>query len=251
VGVRAVHQSASELVVVKPAGLPSEVPRDPSADSVVRRLQSEGLRDLRLVHRLDAPACGLLLVARSRAAAAHYADEVAARRWHKFYVARVAASCDRAHGLVGPHAAYLKAVGPVARIVRSGGKPSRLTVLHAEAAPGDTGESHVLIALHTGRFHQIRAMLAHLGAPLTGDATYGGPDGRPFYLEHVRLSVSQYGSGEWRTWHAPPHPDREAWAPAFAAALSDLPLRDREQDGGDTMSLGDVHGPGRQRQPAR
>jgi 23S rRNA-/tRNA-specific pseudouridylate synthase len=251
VGVRVVHESASELVVVKPAGLPSEAPRDPSADSVVRRLQSQGLRDLRLVHRLDAPACGLLLVARTTVAAAHYAREIAARRWHKFYVARVATPAGRARPLVGPHTAHLRTVGRTARIVRSGGKASRLAVLHAQAVPGTPEESHLLVELHTGRFHQIRAMLAHLGAPLTGDDTYRGPRERPFYLEHVRLRVRLYDTERWQAWTAPSHADRDPWAPELTAAVADLALTDRESHGSDAGAIGDVHRPGQQGQPVR
>jgi 23S rRNA-/tRNA-specific pseudouridylate synthase len=252
VGLRIVHESPSEFVVVKPAGLPSEVPRDPSADSVVRRLDAQGIGGLRLVHRLDAPACGLLLVARTRDAAAHYAQEVAARHWRKFYVARIAAPSRRARELVGPHTVHLRTVGRTARVVRSGGKTSRLTVLDAQAVPGAPGESHLLVELHTGRFHQIRAMLAHLGAPLTGDAAYGGPGDRVFYLEHVRLRVRLYGGADrWQTWQAPSHADRDPWAPQLKAAVADLALADREPHGGDAAGIGDVQGPGRQGQPVR
>jgi 23S rRNA-/tRNA-specific pseudouridylate synthase len=251
VSLHVVHESPSELVVVKPAGVPAEVPRDPSADSVVRRLETQGRRDLRLVHRLDAPACGLLLVARTRAAAAYYAREIAARRWQKVYIARVAMPPGQAVRLVGSQAAYLRTVGRTARVVRSGGNPSRLAVVHAAGVPGVPGESHLLVELHTGRFHQIRAMLAHLGAPLSGDGAYGGPTGRPLYLEHVRLGVSGYDTGRWQAWQAPSHADREPWAPALTAALDGLALVDREQHGGDPRGVRDVHGPGRQREPAR
>jgi 23S rRNA-/tRNA-specific pseudouridylate synthase len=68
-----IEVTSHEIVVLKPAGLASELPHDPAADSLVRRLAAQGFTDLRLVHRLDAPACGLMLVARSAEAAAHYA----------------------------------------------------------------------------------------------------------------------------------------------------------------------------------
>ena len=59
------------------------------------RLRRQGVAEPRLVHRLDAPACGLVLVAGSRAAAAYYAAEIAARRWAKWYVARVTAAAPK------------------------------------------------------------------------------------------------------------------------------------------------------------
>jgi 23S rRNA-/tRNA-specific pseudouridylate synthase len=205
-----------EIVALKPAGLASELPRDPAADSFVRRLETQGFSGLRLVHRLDAASCGLMLVARSAEVAAHYSQEIAARRWHKWYVAQVALTSSKAEQLVGAHKSYLKAEGSCARVVHAGGKPSFLDVALATPVPDVPGESHLLIQLHTGRFHQIRAMLAHRGAPLSGDIRYGGPSGRTIYLEHAILAVRAFKSLESRVWLAPSHPDRVRWAPALS-----------------------------------
>lgn len=218
--MRVVDEGPTELVVLKPAGLACEVPRDPSADSVVRRLADRGYADLRLPHRLDAPASGLVLVARTRAAAAHYAEDIAARQWLKVYVARVAATAATASRLAGPHKAFLRTSGRRATVVRAGGKPSWLDLVGAFGAPETPREAHVVIRLRTGRFHQIRVMLAHLGLPLTGDVLYGGPTGRPFVLEHIRLGVRRADTLEWRTWTAPAHRDRDQWAPAVDAAVA-------------------------------
>jgi 23S rRNA pseudouridine1911/1915/1917 synthase len=208
-----------EIVALKPAGLASELPRDPNADSFVRRLEGQGFSGLRLVHRLDAPSCGLMLVARSAEAAAHYAREIAARRWHKWYVAQVALPSSKAEQLVGSHKSYLKVDGSSSRVVRAGGKPSFLDVTLATPVPDVPNDSHVLVQLHTGRLHQIRVMLAHRGAPLSGDVRYGGPSGRTIYLEHAILAARTFASLEWRVWLAPCHPDRVQWAPALSDAV--------------------------------
>ena len=213
--------SPHEMVAVKPAGLPCELPRDPLANSLLIALARDGHHDLRLVHRLDAPACGLVLVARTRDAAAYYSAEIEARRWHKWYVARVAVSLGEAQPLIGPHKAFLKTDGRHARVVRAGGKPSFLDVVAAAPAPGASDEADVLVRLHTGRFHQIRAMLAHAGAPLVGDTLYGGPEG-DLYLEHVVLGVFPAGDRPWTVWEAPEHPDRPRWAAAMREAVSEV-----------------------------
>jgi 23S rRNA pseudouridine1911/1915/1917 synthase len=225
VRLHVVHDGPGEVVVVKPAGLATEVSRDPAADSLVRRLERQGVSTPRLVHRLDAPACGLVLVARTPAAAAHHSGEIAARRWAKWYVARVALAPARAAALIGPHRAYLRTEGRQATVVRAGGKASFLDVTATAMAADESGHSHVLVRLHTGRFHQIRAMLAHAGAPLAGDASYGGPAGQ-FYLEQVVLGATLPGGG-WTVWQAPEHVDRDRWSPAMAAAVDACALTAR------------------------
>ena len=209
-----------ELVVRKPAGLPSELPRDPGAYSLISRLRTDGLGDLRLVHRLDTPASGVMIVARTPAAASHYSAEIAARRWKKVYVADIAVPVDRARALVGDHKAYLSTRGRKAVIVRSGGKPSFLTIAHVAPVRDAAGRSHALVRLHTGRFHQIRVMLSALGAPLTGDDTYGGPAGDRLYLEHVLLRAQLFGSNDLSVWRAPAHADRPSWSAALDDAVN-------------------------------
>lgn len=216
-----------EVVLWKPPGLASELPRDPKADSVVTRLSEQGFDDMRLVHRLDAAACGLMLVARTPEAAAGYGAEIAARQWHKLYVAEVACAVERARELVGDHRAYLRADGRQARIVRSGGKPSFLSIVHAAPVPRAgqpsatiADRSHLLVELHTGRFHQIRVMLAELGAPLVGDGLYGGPATGRVYLEHVVLGARSFDTHALRVWRAPDDVERPAWSSSLGDAVA-------------------------------
>ena len=209
-----------ELVVCKPAGLASELPRDPRADSLVSRLRHDGFDDLRLVHRLDAPTSGVMIVARTQDAAAHYSAEIAARRWHKVYIADLAMPVARAQALVGDHKAYLSTEGRKAVVVRSGGKPSFLTIAHVAPVPDASARTHALVRLQTGRFHQIRAMLSALGAPLSGDDSYGGSAGDRFYLEHVLLAARLFGSNDVSVWRAPAHADRPSWSAALDDAVN-------------------------------
>jgi 23S rRNA-/tRNA-specific pseudouridylate synthase len=213
------HVTPHELVACKPPGLASELPRDPRADSLLTRLRAQGYEDVRLVHRLDAPACGVMIVARTAAAAAHYSAEIEARRWKKVYIAEVTVAADRAQALIGDHKAYLAIDGKRATIVRSGGKPSFLTIAHAAPARAP-GRSHLLVRLHTGRFHQIRVMLANLGAPLAGDTLYGGSAGDTIYLEHVLLAARPFNAAAASVWRAPAHADRPAWSSSLADAVN-------------------------------
>jgi 23S rRNA-/tRNA-specific pseudouridylate synthase len=216
--LKLLHISEHEIVLRKPAGLLSEAPRTSTADNVVNLLRAEGFGDVRLVHRLDKPASGLMLVARTVEATAYYGAEIAARRWHKVYVAKVAYQ-KYAQSLVGDHRAYLKTEGKHATVVRSGGKPSFLTIAHVAQTDRDD-EAFAVVRLHTGRFHQIRVMLANLGAPLVGDALYGGPETRPMYLEHVLLGARPFGASYLHVWQSPADDDRPQWPASLADAVA-------------------------------
>ncbi|MGP1346240.1 MAG: pseudouridine synthase [Phycisphaerales bacterium] len=207
-GLPVVWATAREVVVWKPPGMPSELPEDRKRVSAIERVRSAGFARARLPHRLDRIARGLLLIALDDASIAHHNEQIRAGAWGKWYLARLALRAGMTPGeLLGAQRAYLKRKGARAELVRAGGQPSRLEVLASAAVldragreqrgpGGGRGEGAVgvdggvrcdaLIALETGRYHQIRAMMGGLGAPLLGDELYGGPAGEA-YLEHFAL----------------------------------------------------------------
>lgn len=230
-GLPLVRRTAHEVVVVKPADVPSEMTSDREGISIVSRLRAAlPDADVQLPHRLDRPTRGLLVAALSRDAVARHNEHIRAGRWKKFYLARVPAGAS----LVGVHRAYLRRDGRIASVVRSGGDPSELEVLAEAAAPCPThrperggegvaggagpGERHLLIRLDTGRYHQIRAMLGALGSPLVGDAVYGGRPGT-MYLEHAVLVLVDLDSGASQRLFRADDPEREAVDPRISAAL--------------------------------
>ncbi|MEM7247295.1 MAG: RNA pseudouridine synthase [Acidobacteriota bacterium] len=220
-GLPVLFATTRELVVQKPAGLASELSDDRKGASVVewvrRRLDWP---EARLPHRLDRITRGLLLVARDAAAAAWHGERIREGEWEKLYLARIASpttAADREH-LLGEQRAYLKRKGRRAEVVRSGGKPSFLTVLDVQPAPEHDGCSHVLLRLKTGRFHQVRVMLSALGHPLVGDELYGGVVGEP-YLEHLRLRFRPEGEEEAVTVFRADDPERERLHPELRDSL--------------------------------
>ena len=76
------------------------------------------------------------------------------------------------------------------------------------AARRRTARRGTLIQLLTGRRHQIRVMMAGLGAPLVGDLDYGGPPGPP-YLEHAVLRYRDISDRTIVSRHLENDPDRE------------------------------------------
>lgn len=168
-----IDRLGDEVVIYKPAGLSSERGADDRGDSVARQAEKRlGWHQCWLPHRLDRPTRGLMIVTGSQEACARVSEQIRLGLWTKWYIARIAAGSPET--LVGPHKAYLRREGRLARCVRSGGDPSRLEILAVARALDNPQHSHALIRLDTGRYHQIRAMLANLSAPLVGDTDYGG-----------------------------------------------------------------------------
>jgi 23S rRNA pseudouridine1911/1915/1917 synthase len=174
-----------------------------------------------IVHRLDAGSSGLLVVARTEAAAANLGAQFAARTAGRRYDALVWGHPDAAHGVID------------APIGRDRGDPLRMAVV-ADGRPART-EYHVVARLlapaavarlscrlETGRTHQIRVHLAAVGHPLVGDTTYGGRRPtlgltRPF-LHAAELSFDHPVTGDRLSFTSPLPTDLTALLAALEPA---------------------------------
>jgi len=224
-GVRVVSQDADTLVVVKPAGMATELTSDPKWSSLISKVRQsvpDGVKP-RLVHRLDRVTRGIVMVALTQRGASYYSEQIREGMWDKVYLARIPRPDPKRNplheGLIGRHKAYIKEVDKRAIIVRSGGAPSFLDLLAIEPAPDFPNQCHALIRLLTGRLHQIRIMLAALGLPLTGDDFYGGAKG-VMYLEHAVLRYADCATRDLVVAHVAADPERERLSPAMSAWLT-------------------------------
>jgi 23S rRNA pseudouridine1911/1915/1917 synthase len=165
------------MVVSKPAGLVTHPARGNERGTLVNALLGLGVplagrSSVRpgIVHRLDKGTSGLLLVAKDDAAQAFLVDELRKRRVERRYLALVRGRPTSASGTieapVGRHPAKRRLMAVV-----SGGRPS---VTHFRVLSAGEDVSLLDVSLETGRTHQIRVHLAHLGHPVLGDAVYGG-----------------------------------------------------------------------------
>jgi 23S rRNA pseudouridine1911/1915/1917 synthase len=161
------------LVLNKPAGIvvhPAAGNRDGTLQNALLHFDP-GLDILPrsgLVHRLDKDTSGVMVVARSLRAHTSLIVQLQARSMSRIYEA-VAAGEIRQRGTVdepiGRHPRDRKRMAVVV-----GGKPA---VSHYRILRAYQGFTHIEVSLQTGRTHQIRVHMAHLGHPLVGDTTYG------------------------------------------------------------------------------
>jgi 23S rRNA pseudouridine1911/1915/1917 synthase len=182
------HEDADLIVLDKPAGLVVHPAAGNLDGTLVNALLAHcggtlkgigGVARPGIVHRLDKDTSGLLVVAKNERAMRSLAKQFAAHAVERVYNAVVWGSprlgTGHVEGNVGRNPFDRKRMA----VLRGAGKPARTNyrVLERFGLYEDTGEKAfaglVECRLETGRTHQIRVHLAHIGHPLIGDSTYG------------------------------------------------------------------------------
>lgn len=171
------YEDHALLVLLKPAGLLCVPGRGPDKQDCLSARAQAHWPDALVVHRLDMATSGLVLLARNKTAQAQLSQAFAQRQVHKRYSA-IAAGALHTKGWQQIDAPLRcdweqrprQMVDPLA------GKPSTTRYC---VAPDQTGVPGACTRLWlepiTGRSHQLRVHLAHLGHPLVGDALYAPP----------------------------------------------------------------------------
>jgi 23S rRNA pseudouridine1911/1915/1917 synthase len=178
--LRVLHEDGALVVIDKPAGLTVHPGAGRSTGTLAHYLLDRypemagvgGPGRPGIVHRLDQGTSGVLVVARTAESYARLSRAFASREVGKRYL-------GIAYGVPSPASGTIEA--PIGRhpqkrkemTVRSSGRPSRTGYRTLAVTAKTAGISLLEMDLATGRTHQIRVHLKHIGHPLVGDPVYG------------------------------------------------------------------------------
>lgn len=176
------------LGIVKPVNVPTQ--EDASGDPDLLSLLKEDIKEryqkpgnvyLGLVHRLDRPVGGAMIFAKTSKAASRLSEAVRSRNFDKTYLAVVHGTPPQRQGRLINSLLKNERTNTVS-VVAKGTPGSKEAILDYEViGSAKNGEDLTLVkvSLLTGRPHQIRVQLSHIGCPLYGDQKYGQSYNKP------------------------------------------------------------------------
>ena len=209
------HSDTALLIAAKPAGLPTQGRRDADYMAFYELLREKLGSYLALHHRLDQDTSGLMLFCREPKLNSDIAKVFNERRVEKGYLAYCQGSwpVEEQEMTVSAPIAPRKEASGTRQVVDPRGKDAE-THLRLLASHGD---KHLIICTpKTGRTHQIRVHLSHIGLPLPGDNLYGIKADDGFLLHCFSLAWPRCGflrKGRWRL------PIPATWGPRLPTEL--------------------------------
>ena len=203
-----IYENDHVIVINKPAGLPVQTARATSEDvcSQLKNHLKGGY--LGVIHRLDQPVEGLLVFAKDKETAAMLSRDLQSGKLKKSYRAVAFGKAESG----GSDVCYMRKTQGGISVIGEGSGFQRAELTY-ELLGNDEFTSHFRIMIQTGRFHQIRAQMAHLGFPLLGDMKYGTEESNLFSGERNitfpalcadRLEFRDPGTGAERTFVTEP-----------------------------------------------
>ncbi|MBK8698957.1 MAG: RNA pseudouridine synthase [Saprospiraceae bacterium] len=212
--IKVIYDDADVLVVSKPGGMAVQAEGEDMLSYFARKKNWE----LNPVTRLDQPVSGLVLLARTAKATAFLSRQLTEGKIKKRYLAVVEGRFENQAQTISCN---LIKKGNKA-MVSGSGKNATMHVFRV-----DLMDRYSLLELEcdTGRFHQIRAQLSHIGFPIRGDVKYGARRADKeggIYLHCWKMSLQARDGSSLELECAPP-PEKTLFYTVRAADFSTIP----------------------------
>lgn len=181
------HEDDHLLVLNKPNGIPVQTA---ALDiTSIESLLIDYLGDYHIISRIDQVVSGLLLIAKDKPTASSFSKRLKKQQVDKTYIAIVEGHPSKASATLTNR---LVKKGSKAFVNKSEGKNA---ILHYNTIKKLDNYTILSIRIETGRFHQIRCQLAHMGHPIKGDLKYGSRRSNKeggIYLHCKSVNILEY-----------------------------------------------------------
>ena len=176
------------LAVDNPTNMPTHPSKGNSLPTLANAVMAKYGGDFvfRAVNRLDRDTSGIVLIAKDELSAYRLSESMKSGKFVKKYEAVISGCPEKKKGIIDAPIRR-ESEGSTRRIVAPDGKRA---VTEYRVIKELSGNAVCEIRLHTGRTHQIRVHMAHIGHPLVNDFLYGKRGDEPYSLRCVELCFS-------------------------------------------------------------
>lgn len=178
-----ISETPEFVVVNKPAGLLS-IPDREGDDISLKKLLRDKYGEIFTVHRLDKDTSGIIVFAKTEMAHKHLSTAFEERTVEKYYLGLVKGTLPQKQATIDAPIAQ-HSLKRTLMIIHKRGKNA---VTDYEVLEEFGKFSLLQFRIHTGRTHQIRIHMQHVGHPLVGDELYG--DGQPVLLSAIKKNYN-------------------------------------------------------------
>ena len=184
--IRVLYEDDDILAVDKPTNMPTHPSKGNNLPTLANAVMGYYGGDFvfRSVNRLDRDTSGIVIIAKNQISASALSFSMKKGLWHKKYHALVEGVPEPKEGRINAPIERVEE-GNIKRCIRPDGKAA---ITDYKVIEEHSDSSLCEISLLTGRTHQIRVHMAHIGHPLVSDFLYGRESEREYYLRCIEIS---------------------------------------------------------------
>jgi 23S rRNA pseudouridine1911/1915/1917 synthase len=185
------YEDADCIVMNKPVGVLTHSKGAFNPEATVATFLQSHVKDLQgeragIVHRLDRATSGVIIGAKTSEALAWLQKQFSQRRVKKTYIAIIEGELDENHAIIDMPIERNPKKPQTFRVGANG----KSAITEYKVLESNDRYSMIELSPQTGRTHQLRVHLNHLGHPILGDEFYGGKPSKRLFLHALQLEIT-------------------------------------------------------------